>query len=197
MNEHHQLFGEHNDNVDSPRLLNAMLPFATGEAPLQVCNMISSPLETKPNRAMLASALTLSLLLRSKRWAVVVSRPRCWSHITIISQNSGRGAAACMLSRTPASSQRLHTPPSFVSTEATLTLQGTMRACVNSQVKSACPPSKVVGLDEEEITDFGLGWGHGLALTASKKVFSWGWGKNGQLARFAPSLSLCARDIIL
>jgi hypothetical protein len=78
-----------------------------------------------------------------------------------------------------------------------LTLQGTMRACVNSQVKSACPPSKVVGLDEEEITDFGLGWGHGLALTASKKVFSWGWGKNGQLARFAPSLSLCARDIIL
>lgn len=38
-----------------------------------------------------------------------------------------------------------------------------------------------MGLEGEEIIDFGLGWGHGLALTASKKLFAWGWGKNGQL----------------
>jgi hypothetical protein len=45
MNEHHQLFGEHNDNVDTPRLLNPMLPFLAHEPPPQVptlrCNLVS------------------------------------------------------------------------------------------------------------------------------------------------------------
>jgi len=47
--------------------------------------------------------------------------------------------------------------------------------------RAAFPPSKVLGLEHEEISDFALGWGHGLALTSDKRLYVWGWGQNGQL----------------
>lgn len=124
MNEHHQLFGEHNDNVDTPRLLNPMLPFLAHEPPPQVKKMAGSGV---------TSALLVAHHDRTELWT--------W------------GSSMYALAHAPQFPKK----------------------------KAASAPSKVVGLEGEEIIDFGLGWGHGLALTASKKLFVWGWGKNGQL----------------
>eukprot|EP01087_Luapelamoeba_hula_P023179 TRINITY_DN8475_c0_g1_i1.p1 TRINITY_DN8475_c0_g1~~TRINITY_DN8475_c0_g1_i1.p1 ORF type:complete len:453 (-),score=68.11 TRINITY_DN8475_c0_g1_i1:828-2186(-) len=51
----------------------------------------------------------------------------------------------------------------------------------NDTDSNAHTPGIVHRLINEEIVDVALGWGHGLALSSDKKVFSWGWGEQGQL----------------
>ncbi|CAI9089324.1 OLC1v1023882C1 [Oldenlandia corymbosa var. corymbosa] len=65
---------------------------------------------------------------------------------------------------------------------------------IGEEVTGAVSPSRVTGLDGEEIVKVSLGWGHVLALTKCGKLFGWGYYADGRLGKVGRDFEPSALD---